>query len=96
MAGIKHDSLSLVLDDVTGAADLVAAAETEEHELVGGVDGLLGYGRGHGGGLALGRHDDDDAVGLKERMSKGSRDDQGRSEARSAPGRQGEEELGLL
>lgn len=33
-AGVEHDSFSLVLDDVAGATDLVAAAEAEEVEKV--------------------------------------------------------------
>lgn len=50
-----HDGLALVLEDVAGAADLVATAQAQEHELVGGVYGLDVVGL-HGGVLALGRH----------------------------------------
>ena len=50
-----HDSLALVLDDVTRPSHLVSAAKAEEHELIGWVYRvlLLRCGRVE---LALGRH----------------------------------------
>jgi hypothetical protein len=51
-----HDCLALVLDDVARPANLVAAAQGQEHQLIGRVDGLLGHGCCHGRGLPLGSH----------------------------------------
>ena len=52
-----HDCLALVLDDVAGPANLVAAAQGQEHKLIGRVDGLIGYSCCcHGRGLPLGSH----------------------------------------
>jgi hypothetical protein len=50
-----HDSLALVLEDVAGAADFIAAAEAEEHELVGRVYGVVILGA-HGRELPFGGH----------------------------------------
>lgn len=56
MMATHHDRLALVLDDVTGPADLVAAAQAEEHQLIGRIDWLLRHGRCHRGRLPLGSH----------------------------------------
>jgi hypothetical protein len=50
-----HDSLALVLEDVARATDFIAAAEAEEHELVGGIYGVVVLGP-HGRELPFGRH----------------------------------------
>lgn len=51
-----HDCLSLVLDNMTGPANLVATAQAQEHQLIGGIDWLLGRSRCHRRGLPLGSH----------------------------------------
>ena len=51
-----HDSLALVLDDVTRAADFVTTAETEEHELIRRVYRVIVLWR-HRRCLSLCRHD---------------------------------------
>ena len=93
-----HDRLALVLYNVARAADFVAAAEAEEHELVGGVDGLLGRGRVHGRGLAfrghVGRPSGALALVVRTRSGEGARktrrwerrggEDEARREAREA------------
>ena len=42
---------------MTGPADFVAAAEAQEHQLVGRIDDLVGIRRVHGRRLPLGSHD---------------------------------------
>lgn len=52
-----HDRLALVLNDMTRAADLVAASQTQEHELIRGIDRLFRDRSGiQGRSLPLGRH----------------------------------------
>jgi hypothetical protein len=51
-----HDSLALVLEDVTRAADFIATTQAEKHELVGWVYGVVVLGP-HGRELPFGRHD---------------------------------------
>ena len=55
-AGVEHHGFALVLDDVARASDFITAAEGDEGQFVGGIDGVLGRG-GHGGMGAFGGHD---------------------------------------
>ena len=55
--GAHHDCLALVLKDVAGPADLVAASQAQEHQLVSRVYGLHVLWL-HGRMLPLGRHID--------------------------------------
>ncbi|KAG7149066.1 hypothetical protein HYQ46_002027 [Verticillium longisporum] len=48
--------LSLVLDNVTGSADLVSTSEAEEHQFIRWINRLFRDGGCHGGGLAFRRH----------------------------------------
>lgn len=48
-----HDSLPLVLYNMARPADLVAAAQSQEHELVRGINGFVADGGAHGRCLAL-------------------------------------------
>jgi hypothetical protein len=50
-----HDCLALVLNDVTGPANLIASTQAQEHELVGRVYRILVFWRQRGE-LPLGGH----------------------------------------